>query len=715
MDFPLASQLARIDARIEREIHRLRARYQLSLDEFRGLYVSDEQVDQALTAARPQSPPDPAVPAERLAAGAQEADPRWRHLVRAFDLAALDEDLLLIAAAPEFDLKYETLYAYLNNDITRKWPTCDLAQRLLADVAGVGAVVGALAPGGTLHRHRLIQRVDPPTGRPALLNTGYALHPYVAHWLYGHTPAMAFMADGVVWSSGWDLPPYDDAARTRAQPMVRLWNGRQARGGPLPVVALVGQPGSGRAATAAAVAAATGRSFARVNLRAIAGRGDAAGEVLDRLCLALALEPPVVLLEGLDALVDDEQHRSGDRVRLGLAIAAWPASVLVLLRADEGEQWRTFAPTRRVIEVRCDIVGYADRVALWRDAARSEAVDIPEAELQNLVGRFSLTRGQVHATFATALDLATMSREGGDATPGQVAAAARLTSDQALGRFATKVDRKHDWPELVLPPPTVRRLHELAAAIRHRHLVYDEWGFGGRLITGTGIKALFAGASGTGKTMAAGVIARELDLDLYKIDLSGIVSKYIGETEKNLDRIFRAARAANAIVFLDEAEAIMGKRSEVKDAHDRYANIEVAYLLQKLEEHDGIVILATNLRRNIDDAFDRRMQYVIDFPRPDEAQRHRIWRGMFPPQAPLGTDLDFGFLARQFDLAGGDIRNVVLDAAFLAARDGGVIGMRAVVEALARQLAKQGKTPTGSDFRQYQGLLSRSRAGQDGR
>jgi SpoVK/Ycf46/Vps4 family AAA+-type ATPase len=260
-------------------------------------------------------------------------------------------------------------------------------------------------------------------------------------------------------------------------------------------------------------------------------------------------------------------------------------------------------------------------------------------------------------------------------------------------------------PPRALPPSTLGRLRELAAAIRHRHIVYGQWGFGERVVTGTGIKALFAGVSGTGKTMAAGVIARELGLDLYKIDLSGVVSKYIGETEKNLDRIFRAARAANAIVFLDEAEAIMGKRSEVKDAHDRYANIEVAYLLQKLEEHDGIVILATNLKRNIDDAFNRRIQYVIDFPRPQETERERIWRGMFPAVSPLDPDVDFGFLARQFDLAGGDIRNVVLDAAFLAAEDGGVIGMGAIVEALARQLAKQGKTPIGNDFGKYQPLL----------
>src|SRR5207248_4941858 len=192
------------------------------------------------------------------------------------------------------------------------------------------------------------------------------------------------------------------------------------------------------------------------------------------------------------------------------------------------------------------------------------------------------------------------------------------------------------------------------------HIVYSEWGFERRIDSGKGLKALFAGASGTGKTMTAGVIARELGLDLYRIDLSGVVSKYIGETEKNLDRIFRAAHCSNAILFFDEADALFGKRSEVKDAHDRYANIEVAYLLQKMEEHEGAVILASNLSKNIDDAFSRRMHYIVEFPMPDEAHRERLWLGMFPPEVPLGQDVDFRFLARQFPIAGGDIKNIAL-------------------------------------------------------
>src|SRR5439155_19955648 len=174
------------------------------------------------------------------------------------------------------------------------------------------------------------------------------------------------------------------------------------------------------------------------------------------------------------------------------------------------------------------------------------------------------------------------------------------------------------WDDLILSSATLRQVHEVAGAIKYRHLVYAEWGFEHRLASGKGLKVLFSGASGTGKTMTAGVIARDLGLDLYKIDLSSVVSKYIGETEKNLDRIFRAAQSSNAILFFDEADARFGKRSEVKDAHDRYANIEVAYLLQKTEEYEGFVILATNLAQNMDDAFKRRMNYAVDFPFPDE-------------------------------------------------------------------------------------------------
>jgi SpoVK/Ycf46/Vps4 family AAA+-type ATPase len=205
--------------------------------------------------------------------------------------------------------------------------------------------------------------------------------------------------------------------------------------------------------------------------------------------------------------------------------------------------------------------------------------------------------------------------------------------------------------------------------------------------------------------MSASIIATESGVDLYRIDLAGLVSKYIGETEKNLDRIFAAARSSNAILFFDEADALFGNRSEAHDAHDRYANIEVAYLLQKLEQHDGVVILASNLPRNIDAAFARRIQFHVEFPLPAEPDRERLWRGMFPAQAPLASDVDFLFLARQFTLTGGQIRSVSLDAAFLAAADGRRITMPLIVKAVARELMKQGRMPSLQVFQQYLPLI----------
>ena len=219
----------------------------------------------------------------------------------------------------------------------------------------------------------------------------------------------------------------------------------------------------------------------------------------------------------------------------------------------------------------------------------------------------------------------------------------------------------------MLPDPTLRRLHEFAAAIRSREQVFRSWAFVRAAGGSASLRAMFSGASGTGKTMSAAVVARELGLDLFRIDLSAVVSKYIGETEKNLERIFKAAEGSNAILFFDEADALFGKRSEVKDAHDRYANIEVAYLLQRMETYDGVLILATNLAKHIDEAFSRRIHVEIDFPLPDAVQRERLWRLLIPSAAPTAADVDYEFLARQFPLTGGEIRNVALAAGFLAA------------------------------------------------
>ena len=266
-----------------------------------------------------------------------------------------------------------------------------------------------------------------------------------------------------------------------------------------------------------------------------------------------------------------------------------------------------------------------------------------------------------------------------------------------MAKAARKIVPRYTWRDIVLPDEALAQLREVCERVTHRQRVMGDWGFDRKLSLGKGVNALFAGPSGTGKTMAAEILAGELGLDLYRIELSGVVSKYIGETEQNLDGVFQAAEGSNAILFFDEADALFGKRSEVRDSHDRYANIEISYLLQKFEEYEGVAILATNLRQNLDEAFLRRLAFTIHFPFPDEAERRRIWGRIWPCETPLAKDIDLDLLSRQFKLSGGNIKNIALSAAFLAAEHGGVVTMGHLLQATRREYQKLGKPLSPSD------------------
>jgi SpoVK/Ycf46/Vps4 family AAA+-type ATPase len=252
------------------------------------------------------------------------------------------------------------------------------------------------------------------------------------------------------------------------------------------------------------------------------------------------------------------------------------------------------------------------------------------------------------------------------------------------------------WKDIVLPEDLLRQLHEIASQVAYRTQVYEQWGFGEKLGRGRGISALFSGPSGTGKTMAAEVLANHLQLDLFRIDLAGVVSKYIGETEKNLKKVFDAAEQSGAILFFDEADALFGKRTEVKDSHDRYANIEVSYLLQRIEDYRGLAILATNYKSALDRAFLRRIRFQLDFPLPDAISRRQIWQQVFPPQAEVDS-LDYDFLSR-LEISGGNIKNIALNAAFLAASQGSPIQMAHILLSTRREYAKIDKLTTEAEF-----------------
>jgi SpoVK/Ycf46/Vps4 family AAA+-type ATPase len=346
------------------------------------------------------------------------------------------------------------------------------------------------------------------------------------------------------------------------------------------------------------------------------------------------------------------------------------------------------------------------RTALWAELTAANEDRGLDVNWPDLAVKFRLTPGQMRAALTAARSAARL-RDGAtaDFTERELYGGCYAQSNQRLGASARKLAPQHSWGDIVLPPDGLAQLREVCAQLRHRRRVYGEWGFDRKVSLSKGLCVLFHGHSGTGKTMAVEVIANELQLEAYKVDLSAIVSKYIGETEKNLSAVFREADSSNAILFFDEADALFGKRSEVKDAHDRYANIEINYLLQRMEEFEGLVILATNLRKNIDEAFFRRMHFAVEFPFPDEERRYQIWRQHFPEAAPVAEDVDFNFLASRLDVAGGNIKNIVVNAAFLAAANSGVINMKHLVHAARREYEKMGRLCTEAEFSPYHALL----------
>lgn len=682
----LARELERLDLLLHREVLRLRTRYQLSVDEFRGLYVSDEQVDALLRSRHSIDCDEIDQQVARLYARDQlelGSECAWTTLASEFDLSAYDQDVLLLALAPELDLKYETLYGYLNNDVTRKWPTRDLALRLFSSKVDRLAHWDRLTPTAPLFRSGLLLPITPANDRISTLAGGFSPAPALVRHLFGD------MADTSLTrlhpATDWQVLQTSNALKSDLQTLaVRL-----RRTASRPIVVLEGRPGSGKQLTARLLATEMGYPLLCLD----------AATAAPPAILNLRLSGAALLITNAAAFFDSDSRPTQDAVRFLSALDQVAAPVF--LSCNAGTSWRDLLSARRHIAFTLEPPAPNIRRELWHHKLAEQQLKADEDTIDALAQRFRFTPGQIGDTVQNAADLP------GRSTRESLFRAARKQSGQRLGKLAVKLSCDQGWSDLVLPPATLRAVREAATAIENRQKVMVDWGMRPGAVA-TSLNILFSGASGTGKTMTAGIIARHLGVDIYRIDLSGIVSKYIGETEKNLDRIFEAAHESNAILFFDEADALFGKRSEVKDAHDRYANIEVSYLLQKLEspENDCVVILCTNLSSNIDNAFTRRIQYVVDFPAPGEAYREELWQSMFPAQSPLAPGIDFPFLARQFQLTGGEIRNVSLDAAFLAAADGQFITMPLILKAVSRHLFKSGRVPSAMEFKQYFPLLS---------
>ena len=697
----LQDELRRLDVMVRRQLTATTRLNELSPQgqTARTVYISRDEVDWLLSTGPPVVPPVPefdevldrlsetitARVRDGLAAGAPLRLPALRRL---FGLSAPELGAVLICLAPELRRKYDRLYAYLQDDITRKRPSVDLVLDLLCtDEAQRWSALALFDDGAPLLRLRILQAV-PDVGGPSG-STGLArflaLDPRICRYLLG--------GDGLdtrlTGHARLDPPAPSPVAPEPVGNLAKLAARHGLcpdRPGPALVYALHGPPGVGRRELARQVSAELRLGLLTLDLRTVAGTPAGTDDLLRVAVREARLQRAAICLAGADELALD----AGRPLLAGLQGALEDMGGLAFLAGAEPWRGAVTLGDIPVHEVALTLPDPPRSAALWRRALAPHVAD-PGPWAAELADRFRLTPAAIRAATAAA-----HRRQVGEARPRMLAladvqAACRAQSGGRLADLAVVVHPSCGWDDLVLPADRVEQLRDMCSQVRHRERVLTGWGFGARSGRGTGISALFGGPPGTGKTMAAEVVAGDLGLDLYKVDLAGVVSKYIGETEKNLRRVFTEARTSNAILFFDEADALFGKRTEVTDAHDRYANIETSYLLQEMEQYDGVVLLATNLRQNLDDAFVRRLRFIVEFPFPDADSRARIWRTHFPPAAPVAEDVDVEVLARDFAVAGGTISNIVLTAAFLAAADGGVIRRDHVLRGTRREFEKIGR------------------------
>jgi len=641
-----------LDARLRGAVEVAVARGADPHDALRGLYISDEQ---ALRMAG-EGGETPAPAALSFAAGRLGLD-------------RIDAVVLAMCAAPELDPRFGRLYAYLHDDVTRKLASPRLAADLLRDESlSTAEVLARFAPGAPLARRGAIRMLS---GEPAtpLADRQLKVADRLAAFLLGAVD----LADAAASSALRHVSPDELTGREAATERLRLLLAADTR---LPLVAC--GPDAG-----AVLAAAAGTPVVLLGAREL-DRADALADAR----LAAALEGGLVCLDGLEDLSPVEKGR------LLRAIDESPERT-VLVAATRRDAVALSERAALVVDV--PLPGFFERRRVWAHfGAAGEAGEV--------AAKFRLSIEQIRAAGEVSV-IAARARGAPAPCAVDLDLGARHASSSRLGELATRLDPAYTWSDLVLADRQLEVLRSISAYLRHRDRVLSEWGYEATVSRAQGLKVLFAGESGTGKTMAAQVLGAELGLEMFRVDLAGTVSKYIGETEKNLERIFTAADGSNAILFFDEADALFGKRSEVSDSHDRYANLEVAYLLQRMEAYPGAVILATNFRRNIDDAFIRRLDFVIDFPFPEVSDRRRIWERVLPAAAPVAGDVDLNFLATRFKLSGGAIRNCSLAAAFSAADEGTSIEMRHLVRAVAQEYAKQGRLTLEADFERFHAML----------
>lgn len=709
---------------------------------FRGLYIAEEEVHGMVDKRETKvSGEEPARDSRRKALVAHINELRERiaekvenslkaginlplyHLATVFPLNSFELDILLICLAPELESKYEKIYAYLQDDVTKNSPSVNLLLDLLCSSREEKIAARChFLPQAPLFRYHLLHYIV-NNGQPAkpLLSRCLKLDDRLVNLLLGIQgvdSGLVSLTRLIIPQRDWSTIILKKGLKEQLSRLAKAYF-QELQHRRL-IFYFCGPYGAGKKSAAEAFCRKVGLSLLVSDMREIISRAavpvtvseqdpgtePAFEKIVRSLFRESLLQPAAIYIDNFDLLPGDETRKTYHQKII--LKASEDFSVLTFLAGEKALESKKTVPAT-LLEFDFQVPDCTMRKQLWQlflnDGRQIEISR--DVRIETLANKFQLTGGQIRDALKCALDLVMMK---GDNSKNEITIddlywCCRSQSNRKLSEVTCKINPHYCWSDIVLPSEELQQLKEIFNHVKYRQKVFYEWGFESKLSSGKGLNILFCGPSGTGKTMAADIIAHELSLDLYKIDLSCVVSKYIGETEKNLASIFREAETSNAILFFDEADALFGKRSEVKDSHDRYANIEIGYLLQKMEEYKGVVILATNMRKNMDEAFVRRMHFTVEFPFPDENYRLRIWENIFPQETPLDKNIDFDFLKQNFKVTGGNIKNIALTAAFYAADNGQAVTMEHLVLAGKREFQKMGKLCIKEDFGQYYELI----------
>jgi AAA+ superfamily predicted ATPase len=628
----------------------------------------------------------------------------WQILVERFGLDEIEQRIILICFLPQLNHTFKRQFAILDNNSTKGHPTVELVLLLMQDII-VEQMQGNtyFSSVSTIFKWHLVEWIQDGSAHGSV-DSNLKINPRITDFLLGIPSTDTYLNDIANQESRSMLfdSLFINNNQKNSLKQIALYLGdtlsNDSRNSHLWFY-FYGQPGSEKKEAVIAICTEIGIPLITVDFISLLESAKDIALISRLLVREGILSVSGFLLQNLDVLLIEDGKKLYVFQQLIKELSKIQLPVFITgnhpIKNSEIKELSLF----QVLEIKTP--DFEDRVNIWNYtlAGREIVVSINTSTL--LAERFRFTKEQIFSIINSVVIHHPDLKE-------EPKIADLLFSEcenrllMKLPNFSTRVSSLYSWEDLILPKSQKELLNSICIYMEYRNKVYETWGFNKKVPYGQGISVLFTGVSGTGKTMAAGILGKKLHREVYKIDLSMVVSKYIGETEKNLSSVFDEAESSLAILFFDEADALFGKRSSVRDAHDRYANIEVAYLLQRMEEYSGITILATNFRQNMDDAFTRRIQFIVEFPLPDKDDRELLWKNAFPVEAPLHADIDYSFLARKFNLSGANIKNVSLDAAFKASADNSThICMEHIFQAIKRECEKTGTLISEDIFAQY--------------